>query len=93
MLKKKLAGLIPTHGRIDATDELAHPLNMSTLTEIETAAADLPPEDMQELMIFLGARLRAKGAKVPQPREFSRRQLQSWIADDEAELEKFRAQK
>ncbi|MEW6157700.1 MAG: hypothetical protein AB1813_09720 [Verrucomicrobiota bacterium] len=63
---------------------------MSTLAEIEKAAAALPPEQKQELMLFLGARLRAEGARLPQPRRFSREQIQSWIAEDEAEMRHFR---
>jgi len=35
---------------------------MSTLAEIERAAAALPPEQKQELMLFPGARLRGDNA-------------------------------
>lgn len=66
---------------------------MSTLAEIEKAAAALPPEQKQELMLFLGARLRAEGARLPAPRKFSREEIQSWIAQDEAEMRHFREQK
>ena len=41
---------------------------MSTLAEIEAAADALSPEQKQELMLFLAARLRANGAKMPEPR-------------------------
>jgi len=44
---------------------------MSTLGEIEAAADALPPEQKQELMLFLAASLRANGAKMPEPRVFS----------------------
>ena len=64
---------------------------MSKLDEIEAAADALPPEQKQELMLFLGARLRAQGARLPKPREFSREQLAAWIEEDEADLRRFAA--
>jgi hypothetical protein len=63
---------------------------MSTLAEIEKAAESLPPGDKQELMLFLAARLRTEGARLPEPRRFSRSEIDSWIAQDEADLERFR---
>ncbi len=57
---------------------------MSTLAEIEAAADALPPEQKQELILFLAARLRAGNEELPPPREFSREQIEQWIADDEA---------
>ncbi len=57
---------------------------MSTLAEIEKAAEALPADQKQELMLFLAARLRAEGARLPEPRRFSREQIQAWIAEDEA---------
>ncbi len=63
---------------------------MSTLSEIEAAADALPPADKQELLLFLAARLRAQGEQLPPPRRFSREQLSAWIADDEAEMQRFR---
>ena len=65
---------------------------MSTLAEIEQAADALPPEQKQELMLFLAARLRAEGARLPEPRKFSRQQIETWIAEDEAELRRFKPQ-
>jgi hypothetical protein len=63
---------------------------MSNLAEIEAAADALPPEQKQELMLFLAARLRAQGAQMPQPRKFSREQRAAWIAEDEADMQRFR---
>ena len=51
---------------------------MSSLAEIEKAAAALSPQQKQELMLFLGARLL-------EPRQFSREQVQSWVAQDETD--------
>lgn len=54
---------------------------MSTLTEIEAAADSLPPEQKQELFLYLAARLRGTG-QLPPPRDFSSEQIATWIADD-----------
>ncbi len=54
---------------------------MSTLTEIEAAADSLPPEQKQELFLYLAARLRGTG-QLPPPRDFSFEQIATWIADD-----------
>ena len=62
---------------------------MSNLAEIEAAADALPPEQKQELMLFLGARLRAEGARLPEPRKFSPEQLAAWIKQDEADMQRF----
>jgi hypothetical protein len=62
---------------------------MSTLAEIEAAADALPPEQKQELMLFLAVRLRAEGAGLPEPRKFSREQMAVWIAEDEADMHRF----
>lgn len=66
---------------------------MSTLPEIEAAADALPPAEKQELLLFLAARLRAQGGPLPTPRKFPRDQVNAWIAEDEAELRRFRDKK
>ena len=71
---------------------MEHYFTMSTLAEIEQAAEKLSPQQKQELMLFLGARLRAERAGLPEPRQFSREQVQSWVAEDEADLKRFREQ-
>ena len=63
---------------------------MSTLAEIEAAADGLPPEEKQELILFLATPLRRAGVKLPPPRKFSREQIASWIAEDEQEMQRFR---
>jgi len=63
---------------------------MSSLAEIEAAADALPPEQKQELMLFLAARLRVAGARLPEPRQFSSEQTAAWIAEDEADMRRFR---
>lgn len=59
---------------------------MSTLTEIEAAVDALPLADQQELLLFLAARLREQGGRLPPPRAFSSDQLQTWILEDEAAM-------
>jgi len=61
---------------------------VSTLAEIEAAADALPPEQKQELFLFLAARLRGAG-QLPPPREFTREQIEAWIADDEEGMRRF----
>ena len=63
---------------------------MSSLAEIEADDDALPAEEKQQLMLFLAARLRAVGARLPEPRQFSREQLAAWIAEDEADMRRFR---
>jgi hypothetical protein len=63
---------------------------MSTLAEIESAAEALPPEQKQELILFLAVRLRQAGVKLPPPRKFPREQIAAWIAEDEVEMQRFR---
>ena len=63
---------------------------MSTLSEIEAAADALPVEQKQELLLFLAERLRANESQLPEIREFSRHQVEHWIAEDELDLRQFR---
>jgi hypothetical protein len=59
---------------------------MSTLTEIEAAVENLPPEQKQELLLFLAEQLRMSGGPRPEPRKFSSEQIASWIREDEADM-------
>lgn len=63
---------------------------MSTLVEIEDAAAKLSPAEKQKLLLFLATTLRAERGELPEPRKFSREQVATWIAEDEAEMQRFR---
>ena len=65
---------------------------MSTLAEIESAAAALSPQDKAELLLFVAGQLRAEGAPLPEPRLFSPEQLVAWMDGDEADMRKFRAE-
>jgi hypothetical protein len=64
---------------------------MSTLAEIESAIVALPQRQKAELLLFIASQLRSEGASLPEPRLLSPEQLQAWMDDDEAEMEKFRA--
>ena len=64
---------------------------MSTLAEIEQAAETLPPEQQQELLLFLATRLHGKGGALPPPRDIPREQIEKWIADDEGGHRRFLA--
>jgi hypothetical protein len=61
---------------------------MSTLAEIERAAAALTTAEKQELFLFLVARLQAEGKPLPPPRQFTREQVAAWIAEDEADWQR-----
>ena len=63
---------------------------MSKLEEIESAAEALPPDQQQELLLFLVTRMRSQGVKLPEPRKFSRDQMAGWVAEDEADMARFR---
>lgn len=66
-----------------------YPVCMNTLRDIETAAEVLPPEQKQELLLFLAMRLRAEGAPPPKPQRFSREQMATWIEEDETDMHRF----
>lgn len=65
---------------------------MSTLAELEVAADSLPPQEKQELFLFLASRLRATNGHLPEPRQFSTEQIAEWIAEDEADMQRLREQ-
>ena len=65
---------------------------MSTLSEIEAAADALPVPQKEQLLLFLATRLRAAGAELPEPRQLSRAEIADWIAEDEADLQRFQKQ-
>ena len=64
---------------------------MSILAEIEAAVDALPREQKEELFLFLATRLGAGTADLAPPREFSREQMEEWIADDEDGYRRFLA--
>ena len=76
----------PTDAPVDVIAPLKHHFAMSTLVEIEEAAAKLSPQQKRELMLFLGGQLRADTnghapRKLP-PAERAA-DLQRWAASHE----------
>jgi hypothetical protein len=65
---------------------------MNTLPEIEAAADALTAEQKQELLLFLATRLRAQGRRLPEPRTFSSEQMTEWMAQDDADMKRFRGE-
>jgi hypothetical protein len=53
---------------------------MSTLAEIEAAVDQLPPEEKQELLLFLAARLREERGSLPGTASDQKRVLGNSIA-------------
>jgi hypothetical protein len=63
---------------------------MTTLAEIEAAAANLPSREKVELLLYVAGRLREEGAALPEPRLFSHEQLAAWMDEDEEDMRRFR---
>ena len=63
---------------------------MSTLPEIQAAVDALPPDQKQELLLFLAARLRAERADLLTPRTFTSEQIAGWIEEDESDMRRLR---
>jgi hypothetical protein len=64
---------------------------MSTLAEIESAAARLPSREKLELLLFVAGQLRGEGAALPEPRLFSPEQLAAWMDEDEEDMRRFQS--
>ena len=62
---------------------------MNTLTDIENATETLSPAEKQELLLFLATPLRGERRGLPAPRKFEPQQVAAWIAEDEADLQRF----
>lgn len=65
-------------------------MRVSKLEEIEAAAEMLPPEEKQQLLLFLATRLRAQGRNLPEPRKFSADEMAARVKEDEADMARFR---
>ena len=63
---------------------------MSTLVEIESAAAALSASEKAELLLFVARQLRKEQAPLPEPRLFTKEQLRSWMDEDEEDMRLFR---
>jgi hypothetical protein len=85
------AALGDAGNRLTRELQIRHHGLVRTLAEIERAADALPAHEKQELLLFLASRLRSEGT-MPEPREFTKEQIDRWIAEDEAELREFKKQ-
>jgi hypothetical protein len=63
---------------------------MTSLTDIEQAAVKLPAEEQQKLLRFLLRVVPVSDADLPPPRQFSDKEIQSWLAEDKASMGQFR---
>jgi hypothetical protein len=63
---------------------------MSTLAEIEAAVETLPANEKEQLLFFVAQQLRGEAAPLPEPRKFSKEQMDAWIAEDEEDMRRFR---
>ena len=79
------------HELFARTAHCGHLGPMSTLAEIESAAAALSSREKAELLLFVAGQLRAEGSPLPEPRLFSPGQIQAWMDEDEEDIRKFRA--
>lgn len=62
---------------------------MSSLVEIESAAAALSAGEKAELLLFVAQQLHDEQAPLPEPRLFSKDQLQAWMDEDEEDMVRF----
>jgi hypothetical protein len=62
---------------------------MKTLDEIERAAQLLSPAQKTELMLYLARLLRNEQAPLPEPRVFSRNDLDGWMREDKESMQRF----
>jgi hypothetical protein len=66
---------------------------MVSLLDIESATQQLSLKEREELLVFLAESLReARAAQCPTPRRFSKEEIESWIAEDEADMKSLRAE-
>ena len=64
---------------------------MSTLTEIEAAAAELSDGDKIALVRFLIELMPPQQGPLPKPREFSLEEMNAWMEEDAEAGREFRA--
>jgi hypothetical protein len=64
-------------------------VGMSTLAEIESATRQLAPAERQQLLVFIAKILREEGQSLPEPRGFSPIEMQTWMDEDEQDLNEF----
>ena len=64
---------------------------MNSLDEVKAVIGQLPRSDQEKLFNFLLTELEPGAGTLPPPREFSKEQIEKWIAADEAEWAKIKS--
>jgi len=62
---------------------------MKTLAAIKQATESLPSAEKEELLLFVATRLREERGEMPPARRFGREQICAWIAEDEADADRW----
>ena len=62
---------------------------MSTIAEIEDAVSKLSEEERAELLLRIAGSLHLRGA-MPEPRIFSKEQIDAWVEEDERGMRELR---
>ncbi len=66
---------------------------MASLLDIECATKKLSLREREELLVFLAGSLREeRAAQVQAPRRFPKKEIESWIAEDEADMKSLRSE-
>jgi hypothetical protein len=66
---------------------------MALLLDIESATKKLSLREREELLVFLAGSLREeRAAQAPAPRRFSKKEIEAWIAEDEADMKSLRGE-
>ena len=86
------SGAWPLPDELAGCDHLGYLLTMTTLLEIESAAKELPASQKEALLLFLADALRSeRDANLPAPRKFSGEEITAWIAEDESDFRRIKA--
>jgi hypothetical protein len=58
--------------------------------DIEQAAVKLPADQQQQLLRFLLRVVPVADTELPPPRQFTEEEIQGWLVEDEADMQRFR---
>jgi len=79
------------HRGLQITADSGNIGRMSTLMDIEQAAVKLPAREQQQLLRFLLRVFPVADAELPEPRQFSEKEIQGWLAEDEGSMRRFQS--
>lgn len=63
---------------------------MSSVQEITEAVSHLDQEDLGQVGLFVLRKIRESG-RLPEPRRFTKEEVEGWIAEDERDMADLRA--